>query len=154
MRAQNRLWLSIGSQLTLRASITLSGSNQKPTTESLSRLYSSGSASSAPIGAAATDAAAATSSGLCVEGLLCMAAAGTALFLTTAAATGGAAAACFRVSGSLRKPYRAATAAAAPVKVKGARMPTASARMPPTAGPSRPPRRAAACADWFLSLPL
>ena len=32
-----------------------------------------------------------------------------------------------------------------PVKVKGALMPTVSARMPPTAGPIRPPTKDAAC---------
>lgn len=49
------------------------------------------------------------------------------------------------VSGNLMRPYRAARAAAIPVKVKGALIPTESARIPPTAGPIKPPRSEAAC---------
>ena len=53
------------------------------------------------------------------------------------------------VSGRRTAPYSAASSAAHPVSVKGARSPDTSARSPPKAGPINPPSSEAACTNQY-----
>ena len=55
------------------------------------------------------------------------------------------------VSGRRTAPYSAASSAAHPVSVKGARSPDTSASSPPKAGPISPPSSEAACAARYSS---
>ena len=55
------------------------------------------------------------------------------------------------VSGRRTAPYSAASSAAHPVSVKGARSPDASASSPPRAGPTKPPSSEAACTAQYSS---
>ena len=55
------------------------------------------------------------------------------------------------VSGRRMAPYSAASSAAHPVSVKGARSPDTSASSPPKAGPINPPSSEAACTAQYSS---